>query len=211
MRMDSHTRLAGITFVTLALFTGAPRAGAQDTAKTGMGAYFLGVGANLSHGLGTQPALQMGREWRDPESRMGMRLTLDLNGLARRYAFTRPDFTPYATFDQRTRDLTLGAAVTYALTRGRIQPYLISGFTLERRSLATVVTTAEGTTPQPGDFMTPGSFRETGVDLGLQGGAGLAVRLGRVSVFGEARKFVPVTGTATTDNRANPLTFGIRF
>jgi hypothetical protein len=132
MRTHSPTRLALITLVTLALVTGAQGAGAQDTATTGMGAYFLGVGANLSHGLGTQPALQVGREWRDPESRIGMRLTVDLNGLDRRYLFTRPDFTPYATFDQRTRDLTLGAALTYALTRGRIQPYLISGFTIER-------------------------------------------------------------------------------
>lgn len=179
--------------------------GAQDSTVR-RGTPFVGAGLNVMRdarpGGGFPLALQLGYEWTRGNSPLALRLTAD-------YAAARSLVNPIGfvfenagTVTTRTRDVSLGIAGVYSLRAGRLEPYLLSGAAIQRRTLAYDVATKGGAD----------TFRDALYSAGLQGGFGVRAHIGASTLFVEARTYLPAFGDVTRRRTGtNPLTFGLRF
>lgn len=202
--------------ITLALFVAAaPWARAQDTTVRS-GVFIVGAGIGTGQGLGAGPAGQLGYEWRAPRSRFGIRLAAEYLGDP---ATTRPlydwnanDLSPIGTERTTGGRFALSALTTFALSTGRVQPYLISGVMLQHeRTDLRVTLTDPATAPFAiGDGGRESTYKRRDFSLGFQGGLGVRARVGRSWLYTEIRGHS--TGDAWLRNRnATPITFGIQF
>jgi hypothetical protein len=197
----------------LALLAPTGEANAQDTGSVSYGQYLFGIGVNKRGDQQLLPSLQVGREWREGGSRVGLRLTGDFNE-----ARTRTPYYPYYYVDgptggseSRTRDATFGVAGTYTLAKGRIQPYLISGFTIGYQKQTFRYDADPRILIRPdGQTNTSFGWRNEQMTFGLQAGLGLSVRLRTSTLFVEARTLRQSDHNSQTPG-PRPITFGIKF
>lgn len=193
------------------LFVTATRLQAQDTASTARGEYLLGLGSALNAGMSPSPTVQLGRAWQQPGSRLGFRLTADYTG-STRSGLLYNYYAPTGTFNSRVRALTIGAAGTLDLTKSAIRPYLISGFMIQRSVMRSHLEVSDSSlVSESGQRGNSADYGFGGWNVGMQAGLGLSARIRRVTLFGEARSFVPITGIGVSRDHTSPLTFGIRF
>ena len=185
----------------------------QDTSEH-PGAWLLGVGVNLNQGqTGIVPALQLGREWRAPTSRFGLRLNAAFSGRTERaLSYYGGNGQPLWSARDSYADASVSLLTTFALTKGRIQPYLLSGFALQRRQIRTeyVDFTNPGGVPGGGSLnFAPGTYRSTLMDFGAEAGFGVQARVGRAWVYVENK--AQFFGDHSSRRSPHPFTLGIRF
>jgi hypothetical protein len=208
------------SFSLCALLLLASSAGAQDTTSS-TGKFLLGVGVDLKqNGVqqnGPPLSLQLGYQRERAGSRLGLRLFGDYSTSSGGATVRTPDYLSSSHSAGRTFDA--GAAVTYALTRTRIQPYLIGGAGVAQTSMRASGVFATSATPdQPsGVFGAPqvSSLSRSGWNGFLQVGVGVATRVHGVTLFSELRENAgldilgPRWGSPSL--AVAPLTFGVRF
>ncbi len=199
------------SLIALVLSVGTGRASAQDSSIASH-PWILGVGVNANTLPYATPSFQFGREWRDPASRFGVRLTGDISSSENSHPYYPGFYSDGSAGTSRTHtnDRTFGMAATYALTRGRIQPYLLSGFIVQFGDVATHYEPNPTAPPlASGSLNTAYDYHFPGGGVGMQGGLGVQAGLGGATLFMEARALMPTgnRGPATV----TPLTIGFRF
>ena len=195
------------TAVMLALLLAAAHStlAAQDSTHR-VGNFLVGAGLNLSRdvrpAVGVPLAFQAGYEWSQRGSPLAFRLSADYDASGTRAAPIGFAYQQAGTLSTHTRDVALGLAGTFALHGGRLEPYLLSGVALQRRSLDYVLASSA----------VREKFSSTEYSAGLQAGLGLRAHLLSTTVFMEARTYVPAFGGVEQRRvSTNPLTFGLRF
>ena len=191
----------------------AAPARAQEPAAEPRGQLVLagGLDALLRDGAEFTPApvLHAGYERRIGASRVGVRLAGDYFTQSRGDRIVRVNGEPVQRIESSSRVQIYGAGLlaTYALARGRVQPYLIGGVGVQRLS-------ARGS-----DASAPDGERQVErTSAALSGGLGLSASLGRVGLFTEARFTRLPNGLGRAGDQQQgvrgqviPLTFGVRF
>lgn len=217
--MSSHRSLS---LIVALLCAGAPLR-AQDTLSH-PGSNLFGAGVNVQGGgMFSGPlALQLGHEWRAPSSRFGLRLSGEYTETS---VGTRPIY-PYYSFESlgttRSNDRMVGVSLltSFVLATGRVQPYLLSGFTYQHRMSHRVSDFKALDAPPLGypsgvAFTPTPAHREdysfTSSALGLEGGAGVQVQVRRAWVYVEMRSMFTASTPQPGEVRAKPFTLGIRF
>lgn len=197
----------------VALACGTATLRAQDTTAA-RSQNIVGFVARATQGDGLAQGLQLGREWRAPGSRLALQLTASYTGLTVDEHPVGYALYPgsIGTESRRSRHLALNFGTSYSLTRGRLQPYLLGGLTLQR-SWARTRFDAATTMPQGLESLSFPSYSTsvTETSLGVQGGAGLSLRVRGVNLFTELRATTPLVGHGWITTRAPSLTFGLRF
>ncbi len=195
-------------------------AAAQDSSAT-RGSFLLGIGRDMNVNrfadVGVALDAQLGYQRPIGKSRFSFRVSGDYSASAEGVTINGPDYLSATHSSQRTLDLAL--SLTYALTRSRIQPYLIAGVGaqhISRRSeslFATSTNTADPSAP----YADPEQHRFSGRQWNplFEGGVGVAARFRGVTLFSELRRAVTLE-SVFTDRRTlgimpTPLTFGVRF
>jgi hypothetical protein len=167
------------------------------------------------------PLGQLGVEWAQRGARPALRA--ELSAVRARASLGVGALTPGCDVGcaARTTSTRLGIGVDakYEFLRGTLRPYVVSGLGLHRtRVRATRNFACVGTTTSP--FVTACEptgetlpfFSNTGVDVALHAGGGLAVMVGRTQLFGELRvQSVLDGGYGPRSGGATPLVFGVRF
>ena len=205
--MRTHRTAVAATFALLVL---APLARAQDTTST-RASTFAGAGLTLGQGNSPGPAIQLGREWRAPGSRLALRLSGDYARASTSNLFYPGYYIDGAAGETRslTQNFTLGLGGTYTLRRGRIQPYLVSGFVLQYQVYRSQYEADPLAVVPPFFQNTSYTFTDHRLGFGLQGGVGVTAKVGGTTVFAESRLLMPAVGLRAM--RAAPVTVGLRF
>ena len=216
-RFDVRRECMRPTFVgvalTAGLTVGAPDARAQSAeptvasarAATGPGPASLGLGTvweGLGGGVrtGIDVAAQAAYERRLGASRAGVRLEGSYLRDLERSGSTRWNVAG------------VGLAGTYALARGRVQPYLLAGAGVAHlwyESTQLVYDPATGGVPAGGPVVR--TVKTTALSPTLSGGAGVVARVGPGWAFVETRLNSYARATGSVGRGAAPLLLGWRF
>lgn len=197
-----------LTLGILTLACGAASSHAQDSTALRT-RNIVGIVSRSTAVEGLASGLQLGREWRAPGSRLGLQLTADFSGES---AGDRPlNYSivgePLRTASSTSRRLAINFGTAYSLTRGRLQPYLLGGVTVEHIWMRNHV---QGTGTLPAESYDWGG---TQTGAGVHGGLGLSLRLRGITLFSEVRATTALVGGGGSFARrpAIPFTLGFRF
>lgn len=193
----------------------APRLLAQDSTAH-PSPWLFGAGMNLQGGSDARPALQLGREWRASNSRFGLRLSGEYTalGIGPRAVYDFSTSQRIGSYKADEHAIALSLLTTFALTEGRIQPYLLSGFMLQRRTGTSTFTYDDAALLAPGTLLSnEHHYTRYQSALGLEAGAGIQARVKGVWLFTEVRTQLPglSTGNSVPEMSPRPYTFGFRF
>ena len=200
VRMSAGCVLLAVPFVAVQAQNAEPKRGV-----------FLvggGVDPTTTEGTGYRPALTLhaGYERRIGESRFGVRVEGDYWRQMTRYSAV-VDGLPLADV-ARTRTISgISALATYRFAQaGRVQPYALAGIGAKELSLRNETEWSDRSrvvTATPQRQWSPA----------LAAGFGTFVRLGRASLFAEARATLLTRGAGDHDIQGvqYPLTLGVRF
>lgn len=206
--------------VPVLLIVTAPPLHAQDSLPRA-NTFVIGAGVTLDASGTRAPALLLGREWRSAGSRFSLRLAGEYTSASssqRLFDYNAPEILgPYGTVHTASRAASFSALTTFALSTGRIQPYLISGLMLQKQFIRSATTFDPGATqPVGGPLDGPREFvyRSAPLSIGAQAGLGIRTRVGRGWVYSELRRHMPdaLAGQPAFSQRtSSPFTFGIQF
>lgn len=201
------------------LFLASPPLLAQDSLPRTT-TLVIGAGVTLD-GNARAPAFLLGREWRTAGSRFSLRLAGEYTSSSSSrplFDYTAPQtLAPYGSLHTSSREVSVSALTTFALSTGRIQPYLISGLMLQKQFVRSAATLDPAAPPPFGralDGRTEYVYRESAHSLGAQAGVGLRARFGRGWIYGELRTHMPhalASQRAYPHRTSSPFTVGIQF
>jgi Outer membrane protein beta-barrel domain len=142
---------------------------------------------------------QLGVTWTAPARRVGWRVSA--------FGFQRQrDFAPLGSYTgsyrsaARLQILGLEGTATYALSRGRVRPYVLGGAGVYQSRL-----NEQFTEPSAGSATTA---RATQFNVGATAGLGLEVPIGRAHLFLESR-YLLLSGSH--EHHFGPLVLGLRL
>ena len=217
--MSSHRSLV----LTVALLCAAAPLRAQDTIPH-PGANLFGAGVNVQGGgMFSGPlALQLGHEWRAPNSRFGLRLSGEYTetSIGDHPLYPYYSFESIGTTRSHARVAGVSLLTSFVLATGRVQPYLLSGFMFQQRytrSERDLIALDAPPVGYPSGFTftpTPAhheSYSTSANALGVEAGAGFQVQVSRAWLYVEMRTLIDASSTIPGEVKGKPITLGIRF
>jgi hypothetical protein len=143
---------------------------------------------------------QLGLAWTSPASRLGWQVSAF--GFQRERSFAPLGSTSAYRSMARSRVYGLEGTLTYALSRGRVQPYVLGGAGLYRSEL-----NERFADPVAGNLTTA---RAAQLEPGATVGFGLSMPVGRAQLFLESR-YLLLGSRTSGGHHLVPLVVGFRF
>lgn len=214
----SNRQLLAAAATAAALFVAAPTASAQRYPGRGVETHMVTVGVGGGASVPTtgnvRDALKTGVNW---HGFVGVRPGMGLPMLRFAVDYQKFDFkrealvdpttgggtgTPTSVTDAQTKILGGLANLGVDLLHGPVRPYILAG-------VGAFNVKTEGKLSSGGE-----AFSKSKTQFGIDGGAGLAVNIGRIAAFVEGRVQNVYTDKGAIDTKSIttvPVTFGLQF